>query len=173
LNEAKDTLEHGSFESMVQLKLPFTPRAAQMFMAIAKHPVISNPKHVSLLPPSWGTLYQITRLPLPLVEECVETKRINPKTERKDIAALAGKESKKKNSVAATPSKRHAKKLTSAALNVRQPDPVRDQVAADEELEMLREFAHFVIKHAEKYTFSPEDHAQWKVLCGRVKAVLP
>jgi hypothetical protein len=79
LNEAKEVLEHGSFESMVQSKLPFTPRTAEMFMQIAKHPVISNPKHVSLLPPSWGTLYQITRLPLQLVRECIEDKRITPK----------------------------------------------------------------------------------------------
>jgi hypothetical protein len=108
LNEAKETLEHGSFESMVQSKLPFTPRAAQMLMAIAKHPVISNPKHVSLLPPSWGTLYRITRLPLRLVEECIEDKRINPKTERKDICALDGKRPKGEHRTCKKPHQRRS-----------------------------------------------------------------
>ena len=96
LNEAKEILEHGSFESMVQSKLPFTPRTAEMFMQIAMHPVISNPKHVSLLPPSWGTLYQITRLPLQLVRECIEDKRITPKIQRKDVTALGWKQPKGK-----------------------------------------------------------------------------
>jgi hypothetical protein len=174
LNEAKETLDHGSFEAMVRLKLPFTPRTAQMFMQIAKHPVISNPKHVSLLPPSWGTLYQITRLPLDLVKECVGDKRINPKTERKDIAALAGKQPKKKtrNAAAIPQSKGQAKKLTRAALNVPQPYPVRDEVAADEEIGLLREFAKFVIERTNSVSVDPADHAEWKVLRDRVKAVL-
>jgi hypothetical protein len=79
LNDSKETLGHGSFEAMVESKLPFTLRTARMFMAIAEHPVISNRNHVSVLPAAWSTLYQITRLPLRLVEECIEDGRINPK----------------------------------------------------------------------------------------------
>jgi hypothetical protein len=30
---------------------------------IAEHPGITNAKHVSLLPPSWGTLHALTKLP--------------------------------------------------------------------------------------------------------------
>ena len=163
LNEAKENLGHGSFEAMVELRLPFKLRTAQMFMAIAKHPVLSEAKHVSLLPPSWGTLYQITRLPLRLVEECIEDGRINPKTERKDIAALAGKQTKKRVV---------AKKLTGTALKVARPQPASDEIAPDEELALLREFAHFVVERANSVSVSPADHAEWKVLRDRVKAVL-
>jgi hypothetical protein len=165
LNEAKENLSHGSFETMVELSLPFTPRTGQMFMAIAKHPVLSKAKHASLLPPSWGTLYQITRLPLRLVEECIEDGRINPKTERKDIAALAGKQPKHKAS------KRRTSSLTSAALNAPQPHP-HDEVDTDEELALPREFARFVIERANSVSVSPPDHNEWKVLRERVKAVL-
>jgi hypothetical protein len=30
----------------------------------ARYSVISNSEHVRILPPSWGTLYQLTRLPV-------------------------------------------------------------------------------------------------------------
>jgi len=61
LVEAQSQLPHGSWETMVRERLPFSPRAAQMLMEVARHPVIANPKHVSLLPAHWSTLYQITR----------------------------------------------------------------------------------------------------------------
>ena len=34
-----------------------------MLMAIAEHPAISNTNHGSYLPPSWGTLYELTKVP--------------------------------------------------------------------------------------------------------------
>jgi hypothetical protein len=87
---ARDALPRGAFTTMVTNELPFGPRTAQMLMAVAEHPVLSNAKHVSLLPPSWGTLYQLTRLPLTLVEQYVEDGTITPKLERKDVMALPG-----------------------------------------------------------------------------------
>jgi hypothetical protein len=158
LNEAKDDLRGtGSFEPMIKSRLPFTPRTAQMLMEIARHPITSNPKHVSLLPASWGTLYQITRLPLRLVEECIEDGRINPKTERKDITALAS-----------SPRQRS----TGGALDAPQPHPVHDEIGPDEELALLREFARFVIERANSVSVSPADHSEWKMLRDRLKAVL-
>ncbi len=50
---AKEALQHGDFEAMVEAELPFGPRAAQMLMAIARNPVLSNAKHRFALPPSW------------------------------------------------------------------------------------------------------------------------
>jgi hypothetical protein len=55
LIEAKAALPHGGFEIMVK-DLPFGARAAQFLMKVASHPVLSNPKHASLLPASWMTL---------------------------------------------------------------------------------------------------------------------
>ena len=63
LLDAKAELEHGSFEAMVEDDLPFGSRTARMLMSIASHPVLSNRKHVSVLPASWGTLYDLSRLP--------------------------------------------------------------------------------------------------------------
>jgi hypothetical protein len=67
--EAKDDLEHGAFEQMVQTKLSFGPSTARKLMTIARHPVLSNRSHVNVLPASWGTLYALaTKLPAELLE---------------------------------------------------------------------------------------------------------
>src|SRR5262245_20790937 len=63
LIEAKDALDHGQFEAMVRLKLPFDPSVARKLMAVARHPVLSNRAHAHVLPPSWTTLYELTKLP--------------------------------------------------------------------------------------------------------------
>ena len=58
LLEAKDgpyRLKHGAFEAMVRTELPFNERTGQMLMRIARHPILSDAKHVSLLPPKIGT----------------------------------------------------------------------------------------------------------------------
>jgi ParB-like chromosome segregation protein Spo0J len=48
---------------------------------------------------------------------------------------------------------------------------VRDPIAPDEELTLLREFALFVIGRTRVNTDLP-DHAEWKALLGKVKATL-
>jgi hypothetical protein len=96
LIEAKGELEHGSFEAMVQTKLPFGPDTARMLMAIARHPVISKPEHVRVLPPSWGTLYQLTKLPDPLLTAKIKDGTITPELERKDVPKLLPPPEKKK-----------------------------------------------------------------------------
>lgn len=88
LIQAKADLPHGEFEAMVERDLPFGPRTARMLMAVAEHPIISNRKHVSVLPPSWGTLYELTKLPPPVLEAKIEDGTITPKIERKAVAAL-------------------------------------------------------------------------------------
>ena len=90
LIEAKQELRHGQFESMVQLKLPFTPSTARRLMAIAQHPVISNRAHVHVLPPSWGTLYELTKLDAPTLQARIRDGTITPKIERRDVAKLRG-----------------------------------------------------------------------------------
>ena len=56
LNDAKEALPHGAFGAMIQSALPFSASTAQRLMAIAGDARLSNPAHVQLLPPSWGTL---------------------------------------------------------------------------------------------------------------------
>lgn len=43
--------------------LPFGQRTARMLAAIASNPVVSNRKHASVLPSSWNTLYELSRIP--------------------------------------------------------------------------------------------------------------
>jgi hypothetical protein len=75
--EGENKLAHGEFEKMVQDDtLQLSPRTAQMLMEIARHPVISNAKHVSLLPPSWGTLYQLTRVETKALEAAIKDGRV-------------------------------------------------------------------------------------------------
>jgi hypothetical protein len=66
----------------------------------------------------------------------------------------------------------HSKKLASAALDVPQQHPAPDEIAPDEELALLREFARFVIERANSVSVSPADHSEWKILRERVKAAL-
>jgi Protein of unknown function (DUF3102) len=86
LTEAKAALDHGEWLPMIESDLPFGPRTAQMLMKIAEDKRITNTKHVSLLPPSWGALYEITKLTDEAFERKVEDGTINPEMQRKDVA---------------------------------------------------------------------------------------
>lgn len=89
---AKKELKHGTFENMVQLQLSFSANTAQRLMKIASNPTLSNPAHVQLLPPSWGTLLELDKAERKLGEGTIarwlEDGTVTPKTERKEIAAL-------------------------------------------------------------------------------------
>jgi hypothetical protein len=86
--QAKNGLQHGEFTAMIETDLPFAPNTAQRLMAIATHPVLSNTAHGPLLPPSWRTLYELTKLPEQILEEKIADGTINPGMERKDVADL-------------------------------------------------------------------------------------
>src|SRR5262249_8194216 len=62
LIEAYDEMERASFEAMVQQKLAFGPSTARKLIVIAHHSILCA--HVHKLPPSWGTLYELTKLPI-------------------------------------------------------------------------------------------------------------
>jgi N6-adenosine-specific RNA methylase IME4 len=86
LMDAKAALPHGSFGQMIELDLPFTARTAQMLMAIAADPRLTNPKHVSHLPASWGTLYEISKLDDRQFNDAIADGTIKPDMDRRDIA---------------------------------------------------------------------------------------
>ena len=89
LLEAKDKVEHGKFEEMIERELPFGPRAARMLMDIARNPVLSDRNRGSVLPPSWRTLYELSRLDEPVLLAKIEDHTINPEMERRDVVAIA------------------------------------------------------------------------------------
>jgi hypothetical protein len=78
LGEAKVSLPHGAFGSMIENDLPFSASTAQRLMAIARDPRLSNPAHVQLLPASWGTLYELTKLSDEEFAEAIENNIIRP-----------------------------------------------------------------------------------------------
>jgi N6-adenosine-specific RNA methylase IME4 len=86
LIRAKATLPHGEFEAMVAGDLPFGPRSARMLMAIAADPRLLNRNQGSVLPASWRTLYEITRLDDAALEARIADGTIRPDMGRSDIA---------------------------------------------------------------------------------------
>jgi hypothetical protein len=109
LIQAKKALGHGKFTAMVET-LPFGQRTAERLIAIASNPVLSNPTHVSRLPASWGTLYQLAKLPKQTLLERLEDGTINPALERSEAEQWAS-----------TTHRKIATKSERATLRVTQP----------------------------------------------------
>jgi Protein of unknown function (DUF3102) len=84
LNEAKDALQHGQWGDMVA-KLRFSSRMAQRLMKIANNPILSNPTHVSHLPPSWSTLYRLCELPDQVLEEMLADGKLHCEITREQV----------------------------------------------------------------------------------------
>ena len=84
LIEAKSKLGHGQWQKFTQ-GLPFSDRTAEMLMKIAENPILSNPKHVSNLPRSWGTLHRMISLPDPELAEMLANGTIKSDTTRPEI----------------------------------------------------------------------------------------
>jgi len=89
-------LPHGEFEAMVREDFKMDPATARKFMIIANHSVISNRAHVHDLPPSWGTLYELTKVPVPRLEAKIKDGTVNANMERKDVKPLLPAQNSKK-----------------------------------------------------------------------------
>jgi len=85
---AKAALPHGDWEAMCERDLPFKLRTAQRIMAIAADERLSKATHVSHLPQSWGTLYELTKLDDQQFGARIEDGTIRPEMERKDISGV-------------------------------------------------------------------------------------
>ena len=95
LIQAKEKCEHGEFlrlfkghENAVSEPVPFSERTAERLIAVASNPVISDPTHVSDLPQSWGTLYELTKLDDETLIAGIKAGEITPETTRAQAAAL-------------------------------------------------------------------------------------
>jgi hypothetical protein len=60
---------HGAWRALVVNELPFTEATAQKLMAIARHPTLSRYSTWNTLPASWTTLYQLSLIPAPQLEQ--------------------------------------------------------------------------------------------------------
>jgi N6-adenosine-specific RNA methylase IME4 len=88
LLSAKERLDHGEFQGMIDRDLPFGPRYAQMFMKVAADKRLANAKHTSLLPASPSTLYEITKLDDDSLNQRFSDGTINPEMERRHISQV-------------------------------------------------------------------------------------
>ena len=73
---------------MVENDLPFSPRTSQMLMVISNDRRISNTKHISFLPPSLGTLYELTKLDDLSFKISIKNRPIHPEMLRKEATRL-------------------------------------------------------------------------------------
>jgi hypothetical protein len=90
LTEAKAALDHGEWLPMVETDLPFQRNTAQRLMKIAADSRLANRAHVPLLPPSWGTLYELTKLDDDTFDQKLRDGTINPEMQRKDVKRKLG-----------------------------------------------------------------------------------
>ena len=92
LIEAREKAPHGSWQWMFSERnpnrLPFGDSTAIKLMRTARNSVLVNPEHVPDLPPSWGTLHELSQIPDTDLERAFTEGRITPDMERKDVKAL-------------------------------------------------------------------------------------
>jgi hypothetical protein len=82
---AKKKMPHGQFERMVQNALPFGERTAQALMKIARDKRLREAHRGALLPPSWRTLDELTRLTDEQFSAALSNGVIRPDMERHDV----------------------------------------------------------------------------------------
>lgn len=80
-----ETGERGDWSAMVREELPFGIRTAQCLIAIVEDDRLAN--HGSLLPASWRTLYELTKLTDDELAHLVAEGILNPEMERAEIRA--------------------------------------------------------------------------------------
>jgi len=88
LQQAKESLKHGDWLTMVQSRLPFKSNTAERLIKIASNPILSNSAHAPNLPPSWMTLYELTKLSEADLSARITDGTVNAKMERRDVAEL-------------------------------------------------------------------------------------
>lgn len=75
-------------ETPVLHPIPFTVRSASRLMAIASNPILTDVARGPLLPASWRTLYELTKLPNDRLEESFKRGEITPDMTREEVRRL-------------------------------------------------------------------------------------
>lgn len=84
LAQAKAELSADFYKQMIEQHLPFVRRTADRLIAISQDERIAT--HASLMPPSWTTMYELTRLDDEAFTARIDDGTINAEMERKDVA---------------------------------------------------------------------------------------
>jgi hypothetical protein len=88
---AKRGLPHGQWMQLFEeRRVPMSISTADRFLAIhvARERLMANSAHGPNLPPSWRTLYELTRLPEDTLTWAQQSGRIHADLERRDISQL-------------------------------------------------------------------------------------
>jgi hypothetical protein len=92
LIEAKENIGHGGWVKIFEDKKLFSAKTAQRLMAIAQHPILANGAHVYHLPPSWGTLYELSRIPEQALLTWIQDGKVHSELTRSEAEALLQQE---------------------------------------------------------------------------------
>lgn len=87
LIEAKADLPHGEWLPLLE-RVGVNDSTARKFMSVAAHPALANQERVHDLPPSWGTLYELSRIPEDRLTAAIEAGQVRPDMARKEALAL-------------------------------------------------------------------------------------
>jgi hypothetical protein len=90
LIEAKAKLGHGEWGAMFKggNRLPFSQETARCLMKIAKNPILNSKESWHLLPPSWWTIFILSRAPTADLKNWLESGTVNCETTANDAQAL-------------------------------------------------------------------------------------
>ena len=88
LIRAKGALPYGEWEAMCATDLPFGASTARRLMIIAQDERLLDRAHAHDLPPSWMTIYELTKLDDDALERAFADGVIHPEMERGDIARV-------------------------------------------------------------------------------------
>jgi DNA modification methylase len=133
LIEAKAKVGHGNFERMfsnhddpVADALPFSSQTGRRLMAVADDQCwLSKQTHVSVLPSSWGTLYELSRLPEDMAVSAIKDGRIRQDMERRearDLLAVYGLDAKSKRKQSESEAIREIESAGGATFEIRSGD---------------------------------------------------
>jgi hypothetical protein len=84
--KADPKMLHGEWGAMVESDLPFNRHTAHKLMQIAGDKRLTNVSQGKHLPPSWTTLYELTKLDDATFDQKLRDGSINPEMRRKDVA---------------------------------------------------------------------------------------
>ncbi len=99
LVKAKADLEHGEWGRLFEDELlPFGQGSAERLMKIAEHPQLSNSANSPILPPSWTSLYELTKVEPKRLSAAFKDGIIVPDMKGRDVKALMPPKKKRSKS---------------------------------------------------------------------------
>ena len=103
LSVFRNQFPHGDWEAALKEQLHLSKSTVAALIRIAEHPVLSNVEHVLHLPPSWGTLRELSKLRQATLKEKIESGEINSSMERSHAVKLVREEARAEEAEAEEP----------------------------------------------------------------------